>query len=446
MKIILKINPGALLAPICLLIVSCTQDLKSNGTDQVDVQVKNMQAEKAFKKIDSLKAHFCDYPEECERYKNLTYIEKRKFEEKVSKNRVHLAQRFLDSFPNDARYYEVLKFFFHLNFEPHFLVEKIPDSLIEFLSKEIKYDTPEYYERLRSLPIDVKAQEEWLNQGYELADKFLDSDASLKQKLNVEIIELARDFRRSYEIYNGLNVKKTGIEAQYWNQFDKHYWESFRLKIMDLAEKYSESELIANYIKQFVALITEISPHLTQTYWEDFLRLTDVGQPLSNNAGFRVIHEMAKKNLEALEHVDYSKPLEMEFTTIDGVKINLEDLRGKVVLIDFWTISCAPCINEMPHIQAMYDKYRDQGFEVIGLAANNDKAKQRVIDITKRQGATWPQFLNNGKDVIINYHALYNITSYPTVWLLNKKGIVVDKNARRERLEPLIRQYLSLED
>ena len=144
----LKLNLGALLVSIVLLTISCNKRLKSDSRKQVHVDVLNLQAEKNFKKIDSLKAYFCDYPEECERYSELTYIEKRRFEEKVTKNRVHLAQVFLDSFPNDSHYFEVLEFFFHLNFEPRFLVEKIPDSLTEFLSKKIPFGTPEYYKDL----------------------------------------------------------------------------------------------------------------------------------------------------------------------------------------------------------------------------------------------------------------------------------------------------------
>ncbi|MCX2681899.1 TlpA disulfide reductase family protein [Galbibacter sp. EGI 63066] len=441
----LKLNLGALLAPIFLLIVSCTEELKSNSTEQAEVPVRNIQAEKAFKNIDTLKAYFCDYPEECERYKKLTFIKKRKFEERVTKNRVRLAQNFLDSFPNDARYFEVLRFFFNQNFEPRFLVEEIPDSLSMFFSKEIKYGTPEYFKRLRSLPIDVKAQDEWLNQGYELAEKFLQTNAPLEKKLIIEMAILGRDFRQALRIYKGLNIQKKGLEARYWKEFDKFYWEFLRLRIISIAEKYSELEVIANNIEQFMSVTSQLTPHLKEEYWEGFLSLTE-GHPLSKNAGFKAIHEMAKKNLEALEHVDYNKPLDISFTAVDGTKINLADLRGKVVLIDFWTIRCPPCIKEMPHIQAMYEKYRDQGFEVIGLAGNGDESKDRVLEIIKKQGATWPQRLDKGKDVIVSYHSLFNINSYPTVWLLNKEGIIVDKNARGIRLEPLIRLHLGLEN
>ncbi len=442
----LKTHITVLLVQILFLFISCSDAKVKHEPNQRDITVIHPQAEKDFKEIDSLKTLFCDYPEECERYEKLTFLEKRRFEERVSKNRVRLAQSFLDSYPDDPRYFEVLKFFFHLNFEPRFLSGAVPDSLTFFLSKEIQFGTPEYYKRLRSIPIDVNAQNNWLKKGYELAEKFLHSNAAIEKKMEIEVALLGRDFRISLLQYQSLDKQKEGIEAGFWKQFDKHYWDTFRLRMADLIEKYSELEIAATYVEQLIALVSKFSPNLAELYWEDFLKMTDVNHPLSNTKGFIAIHKKSKANLKALRSVDDSKPLEMSFTAIDDTKINLADMRGKVVLIDFWTIRCAPCIKEMPHVQAMYEKYRNYGFEVIGLAGDNDVAKEQVLRIINRQNATWPQCLDKGKDAKVSYHSLYNIKSYPTVWLLNKKGIVVDKNARGNRLEPLIRRYLGLDN
>ena len=442
----MKKNIGILIAPLFLLHVSCTEGLKSNGTAQAPLPVRNLHAEKAFKEIDSLKAYFCSYPEECEQYENLSYIEQRRYEEKVTKNRSHLAQNFLDSFPNDGYYHEVLTMFFNLNFEPRFLEVKIPDSLSYFFSKEIQFGTPEYYKRLRALPIDVKAKNEWLDKGYSLAEKFLQSDAPLEKKLKIEIAVHARDLRQAYELYNSLNMRRNNLEAVYWMEFDEQYWDSFRLRMNDLIEKYGESDSIATYVEGFISIVSKKSPNLTEIYWEKFLAFTDANHPISDKNGFKTIHKMAKTNLEALKTIDESKPLEMKLTTTEGKKINLADIRGKVVLIDFWTTRCPPCIKEMPHVQAMYEKYKSQGFEVIGLASNGDNSKKRVLEIIQKQGATWPQILDKSENAVISYHSLYNIRSYPTVWLLNKQGIIVDKNARGNRLEPLIRKYLDLDN
>ena len=80
-----------------------------------------------------------------------------------------------------------------------------------------------------------------------------------------------------------------------------------------------------------------------------------------------------------------------------------------------------------------------------GIAAGGDTEKERVLEIINKQNATWPQRLDKGKDATVSYHALYKIASLPTVWLLNKDGKIVDRNARGIRLEPLIRTYLGLD-
>lgn len=441
----LKVYEIALLLQVSLLFIACSENNETDTTNQRDVAEINPQAEKDFKQIDSLKALFCDYPEECDRYEKSTFLEKRRFEENIAKNRVRLALNFLESHPDDGHYFQVLKFFFHLNFEPRFLAEKIPDSLLVFLSKDISPNTQEYFHRVRALPIDTKAKNEWLKKGRLLAAKFLESQAPLENKLVIENAVLARDFRQAFELYNGLYKQKEGKEAGYWEQFDKHYWESFRIRLVGLMKKYADLEIMATYIQQLMGLFSSTSPSIVEHYWNEFLLLTDSNDPLSNTLAFKAVNKMAKENLKALKSLDISKPIEMEFTAIDGSVIDLRKMRGKVVLVDFWSIRCPPCIREMPHVQEMYEKYQQHGFEVIGLVADDDKSKGRVLEITKKQGATWPQYLDKGKNVTVSYHSLYNINSYPTVWLLNKDGIIVDKNARGARLEPLIRKYLELD-
>ncbi len=442
----LKTYSIVLTVHIILIFNSCSKSEIKDKVVQKKTTTLSAQAEIDFKKIDSLKNCFCDYPEECERYENGTFLESRRFKDKVAKNLMRLSETFLDSYPEDPHYNEVLKFFFNMTFEPLFIPEKISDSVTVLLSKDnLKYTSPIHLQQLRALPKDKQSCNDWLEKGHELAEKFLNSNAPLERKLEIEIAVLARDFRSALLQYQSLDMQKEGVEAGFWERFDKDYWESFRLRINDLLEKYSDLEVMASYVQQFIGLVKKFSPTLAEPYWKGFLKLTDTSNTLSNSKGFKIVHNMAKKNLRALKSVDDSKPLDIAFTAIDGSKIDLANMRGKVVLIDFWTISCGPCIKEMPYTQTMYDKYRSQGFEVIGIAGNDDTAKERVQEIIKKQHATWPQYLDYGKNATISYHSLYNIKSYPTVWLLNKEGKIVDKNARGMRLEPLIRKYLGLD-
>jgi thiol-disulfide isomerase/thioredoxin len=138
-----------------------------------------------------------------------------------------------------------------------------------------------------------------------------------------------------------------------------------------------------------------------------------------------------------------SHRVNLTFTALDGRKVNNESLKGKIVLIDCWATWCGPCLKEMPHIKELYDKYHDKGFEVIGFSMDELSAKERVKKLIKQKNIPWPQRFEGKGFEEDSFRKQYGIKSLPTVYLLNKEGIIVDTNARGERLEALIKQYLN---
>jgi thiol-disulfide isomerase/thioredoxin len=155
-----------------------------------------------------------------------------------------------------------------------------------------------------------------------------------------------------------------------------------------------------------------------------------------------VVH-MGKKLM--LQLTSSRTPLEMKFTAIDGRAVDLAKLRGKVVLIDFWGSWCGPCVAELPHIKDVYQKYHSQGFEVVGLARDNSvEPAQKVISML---GIPWPQYWDAPGSLASDrksYVEQFGISSFPTLWLLNKDGLVVNRDARAEQLESLVRRELRL--
>ncbi|WP_308993906.1 TlpA disulfide reductase family protein [Mariniflexile litorale] len=411
------------------------------------------QAESDWIGVDSIKTYFCNTPKELEHYHNSSFLEKRRFEDTVEKKRLQLAENFLEKYPNDAHYYDVLTYFLHYLFEPKFIADKIPDSTLWVLNQDSKLTKTHrdlFLSQMRALPIDEVARARWLKKGNELVEKFLESNAPLEQKAKIEMRLMGRDLRMALFQYEYMNFQKNTMESGYWERFDTYYWEPFRLRLKTLLFKYPDLETLALNVEQFIAIISReyLSPELTEPSWQYFYNITDATHPLGNQKGIKAVHTMAKENLKArndLKDVDASQPLELVFTAMDGSRIDLKTMRGKVVLLDFWSVRCGPCIMEMPHVKALYDTYRDKGFEVIGIVANSDTEKAQVLKILKKQNANWPQRLDKGSEVTVSYHSLYNITSLPTVWLLDKEGKIVDRNARGMRLEPLIRKYLGLD-
>jgi len=133
------------------------------------------------------------------------------------------------------------------------------------------------------------------------------------------------------------------------------------------------------------------------------------------------------------------KSLTMRFTAIDGREVDLAKLRGKVVLIDFWATWCGPCVAEIPNVKATYEKLHKKGFEIIGISFDSDEAK--LVEFVKKKELPWPQYFD-GKGWQNQFGQEYAINGIPTMWLVDKKGVLRDPNARGD-LESKVEKLLA---
>jgi len=117
---------------------------------------------------------------------------------------------------------------------------------------------------------------------------------------------------------------------------------------------------------------------------------------------------------------------------LTGETISLKDLRGEVVLLDFWATWCGPCRPEIPRIWEAYLKYHDRGFEVIGISL--DKDRKKLEKFIKDNEVSWPQvFDENGwKSELAK---LYGVHSIPRPILLNRETRVYTPKARGKELD-----------
>ena len=121
------------------------------------------------------------------------------------------------------------------------------------------------------------------------------------------------------------------------------------------------------------------------------------------------------------------KPLDLKFTAADGSPVDLANLRGKVVLIDFWATWCGPCMKEVPEVVATYKKYHDKGFEIIGISLDHDK--DAMLRTTQQKEMTWQQYFD-GKGWNNDIATTFHIRAIPSMWLVDKKGTLVNTEAR----------------
>jgi peroxiredoxin len=106
--------------------------------------------------------------------------------------------------------------------------------------------------------------------------------------------------------------------------------------------------------------------------------------------------------------------------TLDGKTLSLQDLRGKVVLIDFFYKSCYPCLLAMPELQKLHEKYKDQGVVVVGVNVFDTNENNELGLFLQKRGVSYPVVLE-GKPVAKAYKA----PGYPTLVCIGKDGKVI---------------------
>lgn len=113
------------------------------------------------------------------------------------------------------------------------------------------------------------------------------------------------------------------------------------------------------------------------------------------------------------------KPADLDFVSLDGRRVTSAELRGKVVLIDFWATWCGPCMQSLDHLKSTYAKYSEQGLEVVGINFDEDRAALESVVASKE--LPWPQYFE-GRDNSVGRK--FGISHYPSAWLVDKAGNV----------------------
>ena len=108
----------------------------------------------------------------------------------------------------------------------------------------------------------------------------------------------------------------------------------------------------------------------------------------------------------------------LRLQALDGTERDLSDLRGKVVLVNFWATWCMPCVREMPSLERLYRERRDRGFLV--LAVNVAEPKRRLQAYVERQGLSFPVLLDPDSRA---FHA-WGVKAIPTSLLVDTAGRV----------------------
>lgn len=110
---------------------------------------------------------------------------------------------------------------------------------------------------------------------------------------------------------------------------------------------------------------------------------------------------------------------DFSFTSLQGEYISLEELRGKVVVLDFWGTWCPPCVESVPELRNMYKRYsKEASFVLLGISSDGDEDVWR--EFTEKNKMVWPQYLDHDRRI----QRAFGVRSFPTYIVIDHEGIV----------------------
>jgi thiol-disulfide isomerase/thioredoxin len=259
--------------------------------------------------------------------------------------------------------------------------------------------------------------------------------------------DLAKDFYTRFPNHDMAPVAKAR-EREFLEPFKMQVLEYRASRFEDEAEKsphQDRAQVLAEIEKNIREMLASFPDHFVPH--QKLLAIARHSEPAKARAlaeevrdkkgALDFVKSEANEILRKLDRI--GKPFVLKFTASDGRQVDLEQLKGKVVLIDFWATWCVPCVAELPVVKTTYDHLHPQGFEIVGISLDQDK--QALERFLKKSAMPWPQFFDGGgfKNKLARQ---FEIGSIPTLWLVDKSGLLRDLQAR-ESLEDKARKLLS---
>lgn len=216
------------------------------------------------------------------------------------------------------------------------------------------------------------------------------------------------------------------------NDFQEEY-KSFEMDFI----KANPNALISVLLLDKGIATNAIEPEEVQGIFDTFtpeMKETDAAKRISEQLdALKVKAERAKSTEVGSKAPQFTAP------GVNGEQLALNDMLGKITLVDFWAAWCRPCRAENPNVVAVYKKYHDKGLNVVGVSLDKkaEDWKKAIID----DELTWNhvshvQYFN---DPIAK---MYNVDAIPAAFLLDANGVIIAKNLRGSALEAKVAELL----
>jgi thiol-disulfide isomerase/thioredoxin len=128
---------------------------------------------------------------------------------------------------------------------------------------------------------------------------------------------------------------------------------------------------------------------------------------------------------------------EIKIPAVDGTEARLSALRGKVVVLDFWTTWCGPCREMIPHEREMVERLKEQPFALVSISG--DEKKETLTDFLAKEKMPWTHWWNGGLGGVLEE---WDVRHLPTIYILDVQGVIRYKELRGEELENAVNSLL----
>jgi peroxiredoxin len=271
-------------------------------------------------------------------------------------------------------------------------------DLLTYLAKNPKADD---LDQAYMKVFDKVIEHDWFTENEPVAKKYLAEHPEGPVRSLAQIVStMGRAQAGQYtEALASFNALMAGLGGPEQEEFAANFADTLASSAMAAGEHEVARKVYQSLAKKFGGE----SPNLLQKVKDEIGRIDRIGTPAPRVA----VNDLA------------------------GATLRLEDYRGKYVLVDFWATWCAPCVVELPRLQAAYAKYHAKGFEIVAVSL--DETKSAVVDFTKTRKFPWRQVHNAsaGGDLV----DAFGVRAIPATFLIGPDGSIIRLELRGQALD-----------